>query len=84
MDINHSKYTHITSATTTVLSTVACELDAVRINNAGAGTATIYDGTNVIAVLNTANGSGVTYGVFCAKGLSVTTSGNADITVVWA
>ncbi|MEI7912719.1 MAG: hypothetical protein WCK77_24090 [Verrucomicrobiota bacterium] len=85
-----SSYTHITTATTTVIKASTGVLARVVVNTLGAGSIlTIYDNTagsgTVIAVMTTAIQTSQTFDVACATGITVVSSLGtaADLTIVW-
>lgn len=88
------RYTHITTATTTLVKTGAGYLGQININTlAASGTITVYDGIDatgaVIAVITNPGTLLVegpqtaSYGVGFATGLVLVTTGTQDITVSW-
>ena len=85
-----NSYTHITTATTTVIKAAPGVLERIVVNTVGAGSAaTIYDNatgtTTVIGVATTAIQTSLTYNINCSAGITIVTAGGtpADITVVW-
>jgi hypothetical protein len=86
-------FTNISSATTTVVSTVPCVLHYIIYNKKVlSGVCTIYDntsaaGTKIATITNPAtlldNQLLLQYGVNCNTGLTVVTSAAEDITVVY-
>lgn len=82
-------YTHITTATTTVVRTGMGVLMRVMIGTVATGTATLFDNTagsgNVIGVLTyTAPGAPQVLEIDVAfnVGLTIVTTGTADLTIV--
>lgn len=81
-------YTHISTATTTVCRSGFSVLEGVSINTKGvASTATIYDNTAgsgaVVAVIDTTLGTSfLPYKAQMGTGITVVTTGTADITVI--
>ena len=83
------KYTHISTATTTTVSTIPCVLVAVIVNTTAAGTITLDDAitatTPTIAIMKASIAEATyEYKVLCTVGLTVVTAGASDITVVTA
>ncbi len=85
-------YAHITTATTTDVSSVACVLKRVCINGGTAGAVTIRDDTTggsttpiaVIAAAAAATPSGVhEFNVKMANGIQVVTAAATDVTIVY-
>lgn len=79
-------YSHITTATTTVVKNSAGFLHAITVNTTAAGSITVYDNTaasgTVIAVLKASVGEQTfTYNVSCSNGITVVTAAASDITV---
>lgn len=80
-------YTHINTATTTVVRAYPGVLHTVIVNTpVASGTVTIYDNTaasgTIIAVISSATFEGtLTFDVFCTTGITVVTNGTSDITV---
>lgn len=82
------KYSHITTATTTVIKTGSGVLHTITVGTGGASSvATVYDNTagsgTVIAVLSTAAQASLTLDVGFSTGLTVVTATGtpADITI---
>ena len=80
-------YTHISTATTTVVSTKPCVLIAIIVNTTAAGAITIDDAvsatTPTIGIMKASIAEGTyEYKVFCATGLTIVTAAASDITVV--
>lgn len=79
-------YAHITTSTTTVITTSLAHLKSVIVNNAGTGwTITLKDGTATVAVLGEVAGGNYDYDAECTNGLSVVTASGTpgDITVTY-
>lgn len=85
-------YSHISTSATTAVKAGPGHLHAVVVNTKGtvASTTTIYDNTaasgTVVAVIDSLNQSGTfTYGLQCATGITVVTTGTAapDVTVLY-
>lgn len=83
-------YTHITSATTTVIRTGKGRLHSIVINTSTAGTITVGDNTTtggtIIAVITAIASVGPAvclYDVDFNTGLTIVTSATVDITVCW-
>lgn len=80
-------YRNITTATTTVVSSVPGVLHSVTINTTAAGTITLYDntaasGTKIATIAaSIASGTNVTFDVSFTTGLTVVTAAASDITV---
>lgn len=84
------KYVHISTATTTICKYGAGTLQSVILNNPTNNSITIYDNTagsgTIIAVINPGASAvpvALFYGIDFSTGLSVTTAGTPDITVVY-
>lgn len=83
------KYTHITSATTTIVENAPCVLISVIVNTSAAGTITIADSatttTPVIGILKASVAEGdYRYLVRTINGLSIITGAASDLTIVTA
>lgn len=78
---------HIATASSFQIKSAAGYLFSMVINTGSAGSATIYDNTacstTTIAVVNTAAQVNLNYNGLFNTGLCITTTGVADITVVW-
>lgn len=83
------KYTHISTGTTTVVSTVPCVLISVIINTSVANAITLYDNTSAVApvvgiIAASAAIGAIEYKVQLVNGLTVVTAGASDLTIVTA
>lgn len=82
-------FSHISTATTTVVKSGAGVLAGVTINTTAAGAITIYDNTaasgTVIAILKASVGEGeyLTSGIVFGTGLTVVTAAASDVTVAY-
>ena len=83
------KYTYISTATTTQVSSGPTRLIRIIVNTTAAGTIGIIDGTsgstvNVASIAaSPAIGSVFYYGIRLTTGLRIITAAASDITVVW-
>ena len=76
--------TYISSAATTIVSSVSCVLHSVVIGETAAGTITLQDGGVTFAVLKTSIGEGeYTFDVVCKNSLTVVTGAASKLTVSW-
>lgn len=83
------KYTHISTQTTTVVSTVPCVLIRIIVGSTAAGTVTVVDNntgsTPVVGVLKTSIVEGTyEFGIQLVTGLSIITGAASDLTIVTA
>jgi len=83
-----NSYAHISTATTTAVKANPALFVGLVVNTGAAGTATVYDslagsGTVVAVVDTTTAGPNRAYSVSCRIGLTVVTTGTADITVLY-
>jgi hypothetical protein len=85
-------YRNLTAAGTFVVSGPDVDLIAVVVNTAvAASTATIFDcanptttGSQKVATIDTSATGNFFYGNVCRRGITVTTSSTADVTVIYS
>lgn len=85
---NESLYTHISTNTTTLVTTGRGTLHTIVLNTTSAGAITIYDGVSaggaVIAILKASVAEQTfIYDVVFSAGLCIVTAGASDLTVSW-
>ena len=78
-------YSHISTATTTVVKNAAGFLHSIVVNTTAAGTITVYDNTaasgTVIAILKASVAENTyIYDVVCNTGITIVTAAASDIT----
>lgn len=74
--------TYISTATTTAIGTGPQVLGSIILGETAAGSITVYNGADVIAVLKASIAEGeYRFNVACPKGLSVVTAGASKLTV---
>jgi len=89
MAIENNKYTHISTATTTIIRGISGKLTKVTINTPASGSLTLYDNASaasgtVIAIIDTNPTNPVTleYSADVVNGIVALTSGTSDITIL--
>lgn len=78
-------YNHITTATTTTITSRPCTLHTVTLNEATTNTVTINDGTTAVAIIaSTTAAQTFVYDIDIKTSLNIVTAGNDDITVSYS
>jgi bifunctional ADP-heptose synthase (sugar kinase/adenylyltransferase) len=86
--VDRNSYSHIASATTTVVKNSPGLLHSIVVNTTAAGAITVYDNTaasgTVVAILKASVAEGTyLYDVTCTTGITVVTAAASDITVTY-
>ena len=86
------QFTHITTATNTLIKTASATLHTVVINGGTAGAVSVFDataancsgGTTIgIIATSTVSSESLAYDIQTTNGLCVTTAAATDVTVTW-
>jgi len=85
----HNNYTHISTATTTVVKSTRGILKRITLNETTAGSVTVYDntagsGTVVATIAASVTARTLDYDAVLSTGITVVTAGADDITVIYS